>query len=51
MAKPSFVGSAGGRTAGSMPNDKAAAGKAKAASNQAAAKAKAAAAKAKGKSK
>ena len=51
MAKPSFVGASGGRTAESMPNDKAKAGKTKAAANKAAAKAKATAAKAKGKSK
>lgn len=49
MAKPSFVGASGGRSAASMPNDKAKAGKTKAAANQAAAKTKAAAAKAKSK--
>ena len=49
MAKPSFVGASGGRTASSMPNAKATAGKTKAATNQAAAKAKATAAKAKAK--
>jgi hypothetical protein len=46
MAKPSFVGTSGGRTPASMPNAKAVAGKTKAAANKAAAKAKAAAAKA-----
>jgi len=49
MAKPSFVGTSGGRTPGSMKNPKATAGKTKAAANQASARAKAAAAKAKGK--
>ena len=43
MAKPSFVGASGGRTASSMPNAHAKAGKTKAAANKAAAAAKKAA--------
>lgn len=49
MAKPSFVGASGGRSASSLPNAKSQAGKTKAAANKAAAKAKAAAAKEKSK--